>query len=170
MTAAVAGLTGLCLTRGRRWILPSVLWVQLMAVSRNYLMAHFPSDVLFAVLIGLIAAAIAYAITLLIFRLLEGHADKRLCALLLGFDLPLRLPKLRRPKAAEDFDEDDGDPERIDVSSAFDQIVLENRAEKAGSHDAGTVEEEDDADAESPAPFHLRFSHSAGSYQGKHLK
>ena len=93
VTAAVAGLTGLCLTKGRRWILPSVIWVLLMAVSRNYLMAHYPSDVLFAVLIGLIAAVIAYAITQLIFWLLETHDDLPLCELLLDFDLPLRLPR-----------------------------------------------------------------------------
>ena len=92
VTAAAAGMTALCFTRGRRWILPSVLWVLLMAVSRNYLMAHYPSDVLFAVLIGLVAAVIAYLITLLIFRLLEDHADLPFCALLLGFNLPLRLP------------------------------------------------------------------------------
>ena len=54
VTAATAGMTALCLTRGRKWVIPSVLWVLLMAVSRNYLMAHFPSDVLFAVVIGLI--------------------------------------------------------------------------------------------------------------------
>ena len=92
VTAAVAGLTGLCLTRGRKWILPSVIWVLLMAVSRNYLMAHFPSDVLFAVLIGLLAAAIAYAVTLLIYRLLGQHTDKPVCAAILGSDVPLRLP------------------------------------------------------------------------------
>lgn len=92
VTAATAGLAGLCFVRGRKWIVPSVVWVLLMGISRNYLMAHYPSDVLFAVLIGLIAAAIAYAITQLIFRLLEDHEDLPLCSLLLDFDLPLRLP------------------------------------------------------------------------------
>ena len=92
VTAATAGLAGLCFIRGRKWIVPSVVWVLLMGLSRNYLMAHFPSDVLFAVLVGLLAAAIAYAITQLLFRLLEEHADLPLCALLLDFDPPLRLP------------------------------------------------------------------------------
>ena len=175
VTAAVAGLTGLCLTRGRRWILPSVLWVLLMAVSRNYLMAHFPSDVLFAALVGLLAAIIAYLITLLIFRLLKEHADKRFCALLLDFDLPLRLPGRRRDEDEEEgFDEADVDededggfdssrlyaddgPGAIDVSS-FDQIVRERRGGKAEAAD-----EED----EPPAP---RSSRSSGGYRGKHAK
>lgn len=87
VTAAAAGLAGLCLVEGRRWVLPSVVWVLLMAVSRNYLMAHYPSDVLAAVLVGLLAAAIAYAITRLIFRLLEEHADLPFCELLLDLDV-----------------------------------------------------------------------------------
>ena len=44
VTAAAAGVTGLCLMRGRRWVLPGCIWVLLMMVARNYLMAHYPSD------------------------------------------------------------------------------------------------------------------------------
>ena len=90
VTAATAGLAGLCLIdrRGRRrWIVLTVIWVLLMAVSRNYLMAHYPSDVLFAVLVGLIAALIARAITRLLFRLLERHDDLPFCAWVLDFDI-----------------------------------------------------------------------------------
>ncbi len=107
VTAATAGLAALCLVRGRRWILPSAIWVLLMAVSRNYLMAHYPSDVLFGVWVGLIAAVIAYAITRLIYRLLEEHADLPLCELLLNFDLPLpaALPRFFRRAPREDAGE-----------------------------------------------------------------
>ncbi len=164
VTAAVAGLTGLCLTRGRRWILPSVIWVLLMALSRNYLMAHFPSDVLFAALVGLLAAAVAYAITLLIFRLLEAHADKPLCAILLDFDLPL--PRLRRSddEADDDYpDEEDEDmydsSDRVDVSAVFDAITRENRHERSEPSS-------DPAEADA-AP---RPTRSMGGYRGRHEK
>ena len=180
VTAAVAGLTGLCLTRGRKWILPSVIWVLLMAVSRNYLMAHFPSDVLFAALIGLIAAFIAYAITQLIFRLLEQHDDKRLCALLLDFDLPLRLPSLRRGEEDDEEAEEEEDyaeerpvryvdPEKIDISSTFDQIVREGRS---GRTPQGKADAEEDAEGEPHrAPsFSLPRRSSGSGYQGKHVK
>ena len=188
VTAAVAGLTGLCLTRGRKWILPSVIWVLLMAVSRNYLMAHFPSDVLFAALIGLIAAFIAYAITQLIFRLLEQHDDKRLCAALLDFDLPLRLPSLRRRSDDDELDDEDyddepdddeaegesevkvrrdaweySDPERLDISATFDQIVSERR------RGGGAAEVDGDPDEETERPF-FRPRRSSNGYQGKHMK
>ena len=92
VTAAAAGMTALCLMRGRKLVVPSVIFVLLMAISRNYLMAHYPSDVLFAAIIGVASAFIAYYITRLIFRLLEDHEDAGICAFVLNFDLPVRLP------------------------------------------------------------------------------
>ena len=87
VTAAAAGLTALCLTEGRKYTVPSVIIVVLMGISRNYLMAHYPSDVLFAMIIGLASAFIAYAITKLIYRLLEDHEEAPFCAFVLGFDI-----------------------------------------------------------------------------------
>ena len=91
VTAITAGMTALCLTARRRnkplLISGTVVAVLLMAISRNYLMAHYPSDVLFAAVIGLLSAFIAYAITLLIFRLLEDHDDIPICADILDFDI-----------------------------------------------------------------------------------
>ena len=87
VTAAAAGMVSLCLSRGRKWIVPTVVWVLLMAFSRNFLMAHYPSDVLCAALIGTASAFIAWAITKGIFRLLEQHDDIPLCAFVLDFDI-----------------------------------------------------------------------------------
>ena len=87
VTAAAAGLTGLCLSEGRGWVLPSFLWVLLMAASRNYLMAHYPSDVLCAAVIGLISGLIAWGITLLLRRFFRSHRQLPLCRFVLGFDL-----------------------------------------------------------------------------------
>ena len=87
VTAAAAGCMSLILVRGKKWILPGAIWVALMAISRNYLMAHYPSDVLCAAIIGTVSALIAYGITLLIFRLLEDHDDLAFCAWCLDFDV-----------------------------------------------------------------------------------
>ena len=89
VTAAAAGVTALCLMRGKKLILPSVIWVFLMAVSRNYLMAHYPSDVLFAAIIGCASGFIAFYITKIIYRLLESNDDVPFCALVLGYDVPV---------------------------------------------------------------------------------
>ena len=58
-----------------------------MMLSRNYLMAHYPSDVLFALLIGVFSGFVAAGITLLIFRFLETHRKKQICDLLLNADI-----------------------------------------------------------------------------------
>ena len=87
VTATSAGVTAICLMRGRKWIIPSAVWVLLMMLSRNYLMAHYPSDVLFALLIGVFSGFVAAGITLLIFRFLETHRKNQICDLLLNADI-----------------------------------------------------------------------------------
>lgn len=92
VTAAMSGMLALCLTRGKKWIAPSVIYVLLMAVSRNYLMAHYPSDVVAAILVGAFSAVIAYMITNLIFAFLEKRKENKFFAFLLDFE-PIKLKK-----------------------------------------------------------------------------
>lgn len=91
VTAAAAGMTALCLTsrhrHRRKFIIAAIVVVLVMAVSRNYLMAHYPSDVLCAAVIGVASGFIAWAITKLIFRFLEMHDDLPLCAWILDVDI-----------------------------------------------------------------------------------
>ena len=76
VTAAAAGVTGLILMQGRRWIIPGGIWVLLMMFSRNYLMAHYPSAVVFGLLIGVFSGFVAAGITVLIFRFLESRSGE----------------------------------------------------------------------------------------------
>ena len=92
VTAATAGMGSLCFTKGKKMILPTIIVVALMGISRSYLMAHFPSDVLFAIVIGAFSAFIAYLITKAIFIYLEDNDDFPVCAAILDFDLPVHLP------------------------------------------------------------------------------
>ena len=92
VTAAAAGMTAISLMKGKKWIAPSVVWVLLMMMSRNYLMAHYPSDVLAAAIIGAASGFIAWMITKLIYKLLEEHAEIPLFAFILDFDLGNVLP------------------------------------------------------------------------------
>ncbi len=73
VTATAAAMTSFCLLRGRRWSLPAVILVLLMMFSRNYLMVHYPSDVLFAALIGVFSGFTAALLTKLLFRFLESR-------------------------------------------------------------------------------------------------
>ena len=93
VTACAAGMTAITLMRGKKWILPSVLIVFFMGVSRNYLMAHYPSDVLFAAIIGVFSGVVSWLITQLIFRFLSRkRRSSPLCAAILDFDIRDVLP------------------------------------------------------------------------------
>lgn len=94
MTACASGMTALTLMKGRKLLVPSVIIVFLMGVSRNYLMAHYPSDVLVATFVGLFSGFAAYFIANLIYHFLEAHDDIPLFAFVLDFDLPFRLPNM----------------------------------------------------------------------------
>lgn len=96
VTAAAAGMTALSLIHSKKWVVPGAIWVVLMALSRNYLVAHYPSDVLFAALIGVASGFIAWLITRLIFRLLEDYGDTRVARFCLDFDASQLRPLLQR--------------------------------------------------------------------------
>ncbi|MDO5000670.1 MAG: phosphatase PAP2 family protein [Eubacteriales bacterium] len=138
VTAAAAGMTALYRAEGKKYLKPGIIWVLLMAVSRNYLMAHYPSDVLFAAIFGVASGFIAWEITKLIFRFLEEHDDNRLCALALDFNVPLPDIGLRLPlsgkgkKNAPDKDGDDAAPrrDRADTGTAGRSYDGESRRER----------------------------------------
>ena len=86
-------MTALSLMKGKKLVVPSVVIVLLMAISRNYLMAHYPSDVLVAAIIGVASGFIAWVITRFIFRFLEDRRDSMpIAELVLDFDIREVLP------------------------------------------------------------------------------
>lgn len=85
-TAAMAGITALVMSGKKPALWLGYIYVVLIAISRNYLMAHYPSDVLTAILVGLFSAAAAYVISLGIFAFLEKHRKNAFCAFVLDFD------------------------------------------------------------------------------------
>ena len=97
VTAAAAGCLALILERGKKYALPCIGFVILMCMSRNYLMAHYPSDVLAAAVVGSLSAVAAYFIARWIFQLLKQHRKQPLCRFILYFD-PLRFGKLHRSR------------------------------------------------------------------------
>ncbi len=106
VTAAAAGMLALVFTKGKKMIAPAILWIGLMMVSRNYLMAHYPSDVLFALIIGAVSALIAWGISTLIFNYFDDNDDFPLCNWVLTAELPISIPSLGelKDKASDSFD------------------------------------------------------------------
>ena len=87
-TAAMAGAMAICLNfRKLRFIIPAICYAIVMGASRNYLMVHYPTDVLAGLIVGTIGAIAAFYITKLIYFLLEKHRDKKLFAFALDFDV-----------------------------------------------------------------------------------
>ena len=74
--------------KGKKWTVPAVVWVLLMMISRNYLMAHYPTDVLAAAIIGTASGFISYYITRFIFQFLYINRKKSWCGLVLNWAAP----------------------------------------------------------------------------------
>lgn len=153
VTAAAAGVTGLCLMRGKRWFIPGAIWVLLMMFSRNYLMAHYPSDVLFALLIGVFSGFVAALITQLIFRFLENHAGEGKFYDFLLYSGIEGKPDLKAVAGTV----------KSGVSSVSDRRSASGREEGSSRHAAARHQ------AKVSSPKSSRHSGaSSGTYQGKH--
>ena len=153
VTAAAAGVTGLCLMRGKRWFIPGAIWVLLMMFSRNYLMAHYPSDVLCALLIGVFSGFVAALITQLIFRFLENHAGEGKFYDFLLYSGIEGKPDLKAVAGTV----------KSGVSSVSDRRSASGREEGSSRHAAARHQ------AKGSSPKSSRHSGTAsGTYQGKH--
>lgn len=75
----------LFLPKKKSWL--AFIPVILVGFSRNYLMVHYPSDVLGGIIVGALAGIIAYLITNLIYKFLESHQSVKICKFILNFNL-----------------------------------------------------------------------------------
>lgn len=86
-TAAMAAMTALFLCNDKRKWWPVFIFVILIGISRNYLMVHYPSDILGGIVAGALGATIAYAVVIALYRRAQARPDSRLAILLLDFDI-----------------------------------------------------------------------------------
>ena len=86
-TTAMAGTLALCLARGKKYIPLCLIYVTLTGISRNYLMVHYPTDIIGGVLAGALAAILGFFVTKLILTLLQKHSDNKTCDFILNADL-----------------------------------------------------------------------------------
>ena len=90
VTAAMASMTGLCLSVKGKWrwlIAPASVYVVIMMMARNYLMVHYPTDVIAGVIVGAIGAVAAFFTVKGIFALIEKLSDKKFFGFVLNFDI-----------------------------------------------------------------------------------
>ena len=84
MTAAMMSLVFIAKTKKKYWC---IVFIFLMGVSRNYLMVHYPTDVIGGMISGLVGATVAYFITLLIYKIIEKYKDVKLFNFIKNFDI-----------------------------------------------------------------------------------
>ena len=88
VTAAMASAVALCLGKRRWWVfLASVSYVALMMASRNYLMVHYPTDVIGGLFTGAVGGILAYLTVKLISKFLGNYGDKKACSFILNSDI-----------------------------------------------------------------------------------
>lgn len=86
-TTAIAGaMTAMFIFCNKKWSWVGFIGVMLMGLSRNYLMAHYPTDVIAGIIVGAVSAIASYYITKYIFVLFEKHKEKKFCDFCLNFD------------------------------------------------------------------------------------
>ncbi len=85
-TAAAAAMMSLFIYGKFGKKILSVLVISLVGISRNYLMSHFPTDVIAGIIVGLFAALIACLIVKIIYAILNKY-DNKLFNFILNFNL-----------------------------------------------------------------------------------
>lgn len=180
VTAAAAGCTAIILTKGKKWLKASIIWVVLMMFSRCYLMAHHPTDVLVGLILGIGCGFASYYITKLIFDLLDKNVEKKWASWCLYFQVPVaervlevssekllslkdsigaKLPEIKLPsfvksKETKSYTDDDYDEEEIEEETT----PSSKRSVKASK----TLSK--------PKLPKVNFGSSKSTYVGKHEK
>ncbi|MBQ8407773.1 MAG: phosphatase PAP2 family protein [Clostridia bacterium] len=96
-TSAMAAMLALCLClclfngeqgKKNRWVwIPAMLCVLLMGASRNYIMVHYPSDIIGGIIAGAIGAYLGFFLIYYLYKALEKHRDNWFCNFLLEADV-----------------------------------------------------------------------------------
>lgn len=89
VTAAMASMTALCLSFKPKWwiIAPAASYVVVMMAARNYLMVHYPTDVIAGVIVGAIGAIASYFTIKGAYAIITKHPDNKLFTFILNADI-----------------------------------------------------------------------------------
>ena len=87
-TSAMAAMLALCLSLKNKWLVaPAMIFVVIMGASRNYLMVHYPTDIIAGVIVGAVGAVAAYFLLGLLWSNIEKHKNNRFCHFVVEADL-----------------------------------------------------------------------------------
>jgi undecaprenyl-diphosphatase len=86
-TVTMVSMTIFFLTFNKKWSWVGFLFVLLMGVSRVYLVAHYTTDVICAMIVGLVASVIAYILAKLFYNWLNKNKRVRFARFFLNSDV-----------------------------------------------------------------------------------
>ena len=87
-TAAMAAAASVCLNFKKiKFIIPAIAYAIIMGASRNYLMVHYPTDVIAGIIAGTVGALIAFLLVKFAFGFAQKRKDNKFFSFLLDFDV-----------------------------------------------------------------------------------
>lgn len=76
VTSAFSSMTAFFIFNNKKWSWTGFVFGLLMALSRIYLMVHYPTDVIAGIIVGLIAGGIGAVVTHVLYRKTKGKFNK----------------------------------------------------------------------------------------------
>lgn len=86
-TSVMAGATALFLCGNKKWSWFGFIVALLMGISRIYLVAHYPTDVIAGLVVGAVAGVLAFFLTKLAYKIVNNNAEKPLSIFIIHSDV-----------------------------------------------------------------------------------
>lgn len=86
-TVTMTSMTALFLLCNKKWSWVGFIFALLMGLSRIYLIVHYPTDVVAALIVGLGSGVAAYFIVKGVYKIIENKRQVKFCYHFLNFDL-----------------------------------------------------------------------------------
>lgn len=93
-TTSMAVMLVLCITLRKKWlVLPSAIAVIFMCASRNYLMVHYPTDVIAGMIVGIAAAILTYFVAKFMWSLIGSWKRFKFFSFIIDADISMLFKK-----------------------------------------------------------------------------
>ena len=95
VTATMSAMMVVFMMCNKKWSWIGFIVVLVMGLSRIYLMAHYTTDVLAAIIVGLVASVISFYITIIIYKVLHKNLKNKFCDFCLNWSIFKKKTKIK---------------------------------------------------------------------------
>ena len=86
-TVSMATMFAMFLTTNKKWSWLGLLLSFLVGISRIYLVVHYPTDVIFGLIVGSLSAMISFFVIKGVKKIILSNSEKTFCRYFLSFDI-----------------------------------------------------------------------------------